>query len=47
MDEWIDEWTAAAGIHAGALFRRVRKGKYGENAAAALSERMVWHVVMK
>jgi site-specific recombinase XerD len=43
----IGEWTAAAGIHAGALFRRVRKGKYRENAPAALSERMVWHVVMK
>ena len=43
----IDEWTAAAGVTDGPLFRRVRHRKYPQSTPAALSERMVWHVVMK
>jgi integrase len=41
-----DAWTAAAGLSAGPLFRRVRR-KYPEKTPQALSERMIWHIVMK
>ncbi len=41
----IDVWTSAAGIKAGALFRRVRTREYKEGTPANLSERMIWHVV--
>ena len=43
----IDAWTAAAGLSKGPLFRRVRRRKYPEKTPAALSERMIWHVVTK
>jgi site-specific recombinase XerD len=43
----IDVWTAAAGISDGPLFRRVRRRKYSEKTPAALSERMIWHIVTK
>lgn len=43
----IDEWTGAAGVSDGPLFRRVRQRKYPETTPEALSERMVWHIVMK
>jgi len=43
----IDAWTAAAGLSDGPLYRRVRRGKYPENTPAALSERMIWHIVAK
>jgi hypothetical protein len=31
----------------GPLFRRVRRRKYPEKTPEALSERMIWHIVMK
>jgi site-specific recombinase XerD len=40
-------WTAAAGLSEGPLFRRVRRRKYPEKIEEALSERMIWHIVMK
>ena len=43
----IDAWTAAAGLPEGPLFRRVRRRKYPEKTPEALSERMIWHIVMK
>ena len=43
----IDAWTAAAGLSEGPLFRRVRLRKYPEKTPAALSERMIWHIVTK
>jgi integrase len=43
----IDAWTAAAGLSVGPLFRRVRRRKYPEKTPAALSERMIWHIVTK
>jgi integrase len=43
----IDAWTAAAGLSEGPLFRRVRRRKYPEKTPAALSERMIWHIVTK
>jgi integrase len=43
----IDTWTAAAGLSEGPLFRRVRRRKYPEKTPEALSERMIWHIVMK
>jgi len=43
----IDAWTAAAGLSDGPVFRRVRRRKYPEKTPAALSERMIWHVVTK
>jgi integrase len=43
----IDAWTAAAGLSDGPLFRRVRRRKYPEKTPEALSERMIWHIVMK
>ena len=43
----IDAWTAAAGLSAGPLFRRVRRRKYPEKTPAALSERMIWYIVTK
>ena len=43
----LDAWTGAAGITGGPLFRRVRARQYPEQTPKALSERMVWHVVMK
>ena len=43
----IDAWTAAAGLSEGPLFRRVRRRKYPQKAPAALSERMIWHIVTK
>ena len=43
----IDDWTAAAGISNGPLFRRVRRRKYPEKTPEALSERMIWHIVTK
>jgi site-specific recombinase XerD len=43
----IDDWTAAAGLSDGPLFRRVRRRKYPEKTPAALSERMIWHIVTK
>jgi integrase len=42
-----DAWTAAAGLSEGPLFRRVRRRKYPEKTPEALSERMIWHIVMK
>ena len=42
-----DAWTAAAGLPEGPLFRRVRRRKYPEKTPEALSERMIWHIVMK
>src|SRR6516164_1560637 len=42
-----DAWTAAAGLSEGPLFRRVRRRKYPEKTPQALSERMIWHIVMK
>jgi integrase len=42
-----DAWTAAAGLSQGPLFRRVRRRKYPEKTPEALSERMIWHIVMK
>jgi integrase len=42
-----DVWTAAAGLSEGPLFRRVRRRKYPEKTPEALSERMIWHIVMK
>jgi integrase len=41
----IDAWTAAAGLSEGPSFRRVRRRKYPEKTPAALSERMIWHIV--
>jgi integrase len=43
----IDAWTAAAGLSEGPLFRRVLRRKYLEKTPAALSERMIWHIVTK
>jgi site-specific recombinase XerD len=43
----IDARTAAAGLSAGPLFRRVRRREYPEKTPAALSERMIWHIVTK
>jgi integrase len=43
----IDAWTAAAGLSQGPLFRRVRRRKYPEKTPEALSEGMIWHIVMK
>ena len=43
----VDAWTAAAGLSEGPLFRRVRRRKYPEKTPEALSERMIWHIVMK
>ena len=43
----IDAWTAAAGLSEGPLFRRVRRRKYPQKTPAALSERMIWHIVTK
>lgn len=43
----IDAWTAAAKIAEGALFRRVRERKYPDSTPGGLSERMIWHIVMK
>ncbi len=43
----IEDWTGAAGIAAGPLFRRVRDRRYPADTPVALSERMIWHVVMK
>jgi hypothetical protein len=43
----MDAWTAAAGLSDGPLFRRVRRRKYPEKIREALSERMIWHIVMK
>ena len=43
----IDAWTAAAGLSEGPLFRRVRRREYPEKTPAALSERMIWHIVTK
>ena len=43
----IDAWTAAAGLSQGPLFRRVRRREYPGKTPAALSERMIWHIVMK
>ena len=43
----IDAWTAAAGLSKGPSFRRVRRRKYPEKTPAALSERMIWHIVTK
>jgi integrase len=43
----IEAWTAAAGLSEGALFRRVRRRKYPGKTPQALSERMIWHIVMK
>jgi integrase len=42
-----DAWTAAAGLSEGPLFRRVRRRKYQEKTPEALSEQMIWHIVMK
>jgi len=42
-----DAWTAAAGLSEGPLFRRVRRREYPEKTPQALSERMIWHIVMK
>jgi integrase len=42
-----DAWTAAAGLSDGPLFRCVRRRKYQEKTPQALSERMIWHIVMK
>jgi len=43
----IDAWTAAAGLSQGPLFRRVRRREYPGKTPAALSERMIWHIVTK
>jgi len=43
----IDAWTVAAGLSEGPLFRRVPRRKYPEKTTEALSERMIWHIVMK
>ena len=43
----IDAWTTAAGLSKGPLFRRVRRREYPEKTPAALSERMIWHIVTK
>ena len=43
----IDAWSVAAGINSGPLFRRVRRRQYAETTPEALSERMIWHIVMK
>jgi len=43
----LDAWTGGAGITEGPLFRRVRARQYPAETPEALSERMVWHVVMK
>jgi hypothetical protein len=43
----IDAWTAAAGLSKGPSFRRVRRREYLEKTPAALSERMIWHIVTK
>ncbi len=43
----IDDWSRAARLSAGPLFRRVRDRQYPHQTPAALSERMVWHIVMK
>ena len=43
----IEAWMAAAGLSEGPLFRRVRRRKYPEKTPAALSERMIWHIVTK
>jgi hypothetical protein len=43
----IDGWTAAAALAEGPWFRRVRRRKYPEKTPAALSERMIWHIVTK
>jgi len=43
----MDAWTAAAGLSEGPLFRRVRRRKYPETTPEAVSERMIWHIVMK
>ena len=41
----IDAWTAAAGLSEGHCFRGCVDRKYSETAA--LSERMIWHIVTK
>lgn len=43
VKQWIDDWTAAAGLEADWLFRPVNKG--GRLAAGRLTERAVWSVV--
>lgn len=40
----IDDWTAAAGLSQGPLFRRVRRREYSDKTPEALSERMIWHL---
>ena len=39
----VDEWTDAASISTGALFRRV--GRLGKMWGASLSTRAIWHIV--
>jgi site-specific recombinase XerD len=43
----IDDWTTAARISSGPLFRRVRDWKYTGTVPDGLSERMVWHIIVK
>jgi integrase len=43
----IDTCKATARFIGGPLFRRVRRRKYPEKTPEALSERMIWHIVIK
>lgn len=47
VPDWVtgllNEWTMAAGIKAGSLFRRVSSG--GKVWGGAVTEKLVWHVV--
>jgi site-specific recombinase XerD len=40
---FLDDWTSAAGISAGSLFRRVSSA--GRVWGEAVTEKLVWHVV--